>query len=102
MRLGLTFTQDGMILGEGIDDVARFVIDGTFIPATNEASWTKSYVRLHSVQYAGLYDGRSICGSWTLSGLTGGFWIWPSTLEQSEEKTATLELQQPEPVLLKS
>src|SRR5262245_49280334 len=28
MKLGLTFTPDGKIDGEGIDDVARFVITG--------------------------------------------------------------------------
>jgi hypothetical protein len=99
MRLGLTFTPDGEIWGEGIDDVAPFTISGTWHIPTNEATWTKSYLGMHSVEYRGLYDRRSICGTWTLMALTGGFWIWPSALGEHEELRE--EVEQPLETVLK-
>ena len=93
MRLGLTFGPDGKIQGEGIDNIAEFVITGFFDVETNQASWTKAYVGMHRVEYRGLYDGRSICGEWNLFGGSGGFWIWPSALEESER--LQVELEQP-------
>jgi len=45
------------------------------------------------VEYCGLYDRRSICGDWTLTGFTGGFWIWPDALAQSEEEAVQEELE---------
>jgi hypothetical protein len=95
MRMTLTFTSDGKMQGDGIDDVAPFDIDGVFVPATNQAKWTKSYVGMHSVEYRGLYDGRTICGEWMLGGHSGGFWIWPNALSQGETETADIELEQP-------
>src|ERR1700722_774876 len=73
MQLQLTFTTDGTLSGDGTDDVGPFVIDGTFNIATREYGWTKSYVGRHRVEYRGLYDGRSICGDWSLPMMTGGF-----------------------------
>jgi hypothetical protein len=90
MKLGLTFALDGKIHGEGIDDLAEFIITGFFDIRTNQASWTKAYIGMHRVEYRGLYDGRSICGEWTLV-VSGGFWIWPSGLEESERLRAELE-----------
>jgi hypothetical protein len=102
MRLGLMFAPDGRIRGEGIDGVGPFfVIDGLFNRATSEASWTKTYVGRHNVEYSGIYSQRSICGNWTLKRRTGGFWIWPEALAQSEEAAAPTEVEQPlEPVLV--
>jgi hypothetical protein len=91
MRLGLTFTLDGKIRGEGIDDVAPFTIHGSFDAAVNEANWTKSYIGMHSVEYRGLYDQRTICGNWTLRHLSGGFWIWPDTLGEHEQLQSEVE-----------
>lgn len=101
MRLGLTFTRDGKIRGEGVDDIAPFLIDGSFDGATSEAKWTKAYVGKHTVEYSGVYSQRAICGDWILIGLTGGFWIWPEILEQSEETAAPMELEQPLELVLK-
>jgi len=84
MELGLIFSIDGKISGEGIDDIAPFAIVGFFDTATNQATWTKSYVGMHSVEYHGFYDQRSICGNWTLAWASGGFWIWPSAIEEGE------------------
>jgi hypothetical protein len=101
MRLGLVFTPDGKICGKGVDDVALFVIDGLFNSVTSEANWTKAYVGMHSVQYSGIYSQRAICGDWTLIQVTGGFWIWPDVVAQSEKVVAQTELEEPvEPVLI--
>ena len=43
---------------------------------------------------------RTICGNWTLDGFTGGFWIWPEVLGQSEKADAQTELEQPVEVML--
>jgi hypothetical protein len=98
MKLGLTFSGNGGISGDGIDDVGPFTIDGVFEFGSNKASWTKAYVGRHSVEYSGIYDGRSICGNWTLGMGSGGFWIWPSTLEEGESEA--IELQEPIEILV--
>lgn len=84
MNLHLAFTADGRIEGEGIDDIARFIIDGSFDPITSAANWTKAYVVKHCVKYSGLYSGKTICGDWTLGIAAGGFWIWPSSIGQGD------------------
>jgi hypothetical protein len=95
MRLTLTFARDGKIDGEGIDDIAPFVINGRFVSVTSEAHWTKAYVGMHSVEYFGFYSPRTICGDWTLGSLTGGFWIWPASLLESEIAEEEKEFEQP-------
>jgi len=95
MRMSLEFTPDGKIRGEGVDDIARFVIDGRLNGATSEANWTKTYVGMHSVEYSGIYSQRTICGNWTLIQFTGGFWIWPEVVAQSERAGAQAELEHP-------
>ncbi|MGA2135514.1 MAG: hypothetical protein ABSH50_24760 [Bryobacteraceae bacterium] len=95
MKLGLVFSPDGKIRGEGMDDVASFVIDGVFNAATSEATWTKAYIGMHKVRYSGIYSNRTICGDWTLMGRTGGFWIWPDTIAQTEKGVAQTELEEP-------
>jgi hypothetical protein len=97
--MNLSFTPDGKIWGEGIDDIAPFTINGFFDGATNQADWTKAYIGMHRLEYHGLYDGRSICGNWTILASTGGFWIWPSGLEENE--TLQEEIEQPTEVVLK-
>jgi hypothetical protein len=82
MSLSLTFTADGEIEGEGVDDVAPFVISGGFDFGMSVATWTKAYVGMHTVEYAGVYCQRAICGDWTLFPFTGGFWIWPGSLPE--------------------
>jgi hypothetical protein len=91
MRLGLTFSLNGSISGDGIDDIAPFTIDGFFDFSNNQARWTKSYIGRHSVEYDGLYDGRTICGNWTLWAGSGGFWIWPNALEAAEGEAVEIE-----------
>jgi hypothetical protein len=78
------FMRDGTIEGEGVDDIAPFAIEGRFDCATSMANWTKAYVGMHRVEYFGVYCQGAICGDWSLSGSTGGFWIWPGSVGQSE------------------
>jgi len=85
MRLVLTFNVDGKIKGNGVDDIGPFAVDGVFDLRTNEVRWTKSYVGAHSVKYGGFYDQKTICGSWNLMALHGGFWIWPGSAERGED-----------------
>ena len=92
MRMSLAFSADGTISGDGIDDVGPFTIRGVFDCATNAASWTKAYIGMHSVEYRGLYDLRSICGTWTLVQFSGGFWIWPDGIGEEEALKVELEL----------
>jgi len=93
MSLHLTFAINGRIDGEGIDDVGAFVITGRFDSVSSQASWVKAYTGMHDVQYAGLYCRPSICGDWTLGPLSGGFWIWPSSLSADEFSEAVVELE---------
>jgi hypothetical protein len=95
MRLHLMFTTEGTIEGEGVDDVGAFVIAGRFHHITSEANWSKAYAGRHTVEYSGVYCQRSICGDWTLRGITGGFWIWPHALAQSEFAEGQADVEQP-------
>ena len=96
MHMNLTFTKDGKIDGDGIDDVALFKIRGLFYRETNQATWTKSYLGMHGVAYCGLYDGRSICGNWTIGRYSGGFWIWPKALSKGEWEAVSVEIEEPD------
>ena len=98
MKLSLEFSRNGSISGDGIDDIAPFTIDGFFEFTINKASWTKSYIGMHSVEYHGLYDGRTICGNWTLGIGSGGFWIWPHAFQDAEGEAS--EVQEPIEVLV--
>ena len=94
MRLNLTFTADGKIQGDGVDDVAPFRVHGQFNCGTSTASWRKAYIGMHSVEYSGVYCQQSICGDWSLIRLAGGFWIWPRSLKQSYSAEEQTELEQ--------
>lgn len=95
MKLSLTFTTEGRIEGDGVDDVARFVIGGHFDYATSVATWTKTYIGLHSVEYSGVYSQKTICGDWTLHQFTGGFWIWPHSQSGTEFAEELQHLEEP-------
>jgi hypothetical protein len=66
MKLTLAFSANRAIDGDGVDDIATFVITGRFDVVTTAACWTKAYVGMHTVEYSGLYCRRAICGDWTL------------------------------------
>lgn len=95
MKLTLAFAGNGAIDGDGVDDIAPFVITGRFDVATSAASWTKAYVGMHTVEYSGLYCRRAICGDWTLMGHSGGFWIWPESEGEWEQAAEDVEIEEP-------
>ncbi|MCX7887116.1 MAG: hypothetical protein N3B01_07700 [Verrucomicrobiae bacterium] len=77
MDLMLTFAN-GVMSGEGNDDIGMFVIRGRYDPVSKECHWTKSYVGAHDVFYQGVREGRGIWGTWSISeSVRGGFHIWP-------------------------
>jgi hypothetical protein len=94
MDMHLTFSPDGRMDGDGIDDIAPFTISGVFDAETSHARWAKAYIGAHTVAYAGVYCGRSICGEWELGGGTGGFWIWPASLGESEYSGAVVGVEE--------
>ena len=62
MDLGLTFAN-GVMSGEGNDEVGAFVIRGRYDPKSKEVHWTKTYVAAHDVFYRGFREGKGIWGT---------------------------------------
>ncbi len=84
MDLRLTFAN-GILTGDGTDDVGRFFMRGRYDPATRECYWTKTYVGAHDVFYRGFREGKGIWGTWEIGAQDhGGFHIWPKGLEAGE------------------
>ena len=98
MTLHLTFSGTGAIEGDGIDDIGMFHVSGVFNAATREGEWLKAYAGMHSVDYRGVYDGRSIFGMWLLGGMSGPFRIWPGEADFGEEES--VEVEEPEAALV--
>jgi len=93
MDLQLTFAN-GLLHGDGNDDVGPFLIKGKYDPATCECYWTKSYLGAHDVCYRGFREGKGIWGTWEISLFAhGGFHIWPKLA--SEGATETLSQEEP-------
>jgi hypothetical protein len=75
--LDLTFAN-GLMSGDGTDEVGRFLIKGHYDATTRECYWTKSYVGAHDVFYRGFREGKGIWGTWEITIMDhGGFHIWP-------------------------
>ena len=95
MQLQLTFTN-GLMSGDGVDDVGRFLIRGRYDTATLECHWTKSYIGAHDVFYRGFREGKGIWGRWEIkSRLHGGFHIWSRRAGEGEEQSEEEELAEP-------
>jgi len=76
MQLHLTFA-DGVISGDGNDDIGRFFIKGRY-DSQAECHWTKAYVDAHDVFTCGFRQGKGIWGTWDIGTFArGGFHIWP-------------------------
>ena len=87
MDLGLTFAN-GNMTGDGIDDIARFIIRGRYDEGKGECHWTKIYVGKHDVFYRGFREGKGIWGRWEIGILAhGGFHIWPRGAEAADEQS---------------
>lgn len=70
---------DGIIRGDGRDDLGTFAIDGEYRADGDEVrvGWIKTYDGAHSVLYLGALRDRGIEGTWSLSGLAGSFALAP-------------------------
>jgi len=89
MQLHLTFAN-GVMSGDGNDDIGCFFIKGHYDSRNVECHWEKSYVGAHDVFYRGFREGRGIWGTWEIGILNhGGFHIWPRQMEDSETVVAS-------------
>jgi hypothetical protein len=74
-------TRVHKLIGEGLDMVDRFTVDG-FVWSSGEVRFTKAYVHGHSWIYRGRLLPWGIAGTWNWSGEAvwdwsgGAFWIW--------------------------
>jgi len=73
MKLTLAFAGNGAIDGEGVDDIRPFVITGRFDVATSAAHWTKAYVGMHTVEYAGCIAGARSAATGSCGASAGAF-----------------------------
>ena len=77
MDLDLTFAN-GLMSGDGRDDIGLFLIKGKYDAQSRECHWTKSYLGGHDVFYRGFREGKGIWGTWEINLFGhGGFHIWP-------------------------
>jgi hypothetical protein len=84
MQLHLTFAN-GVISGDGNDDIGRFLIKGRYDSQSAESHWTKTYVGAHDVFYRGFREGKGIWGTWEIGNFArGGFHIWPKRAGDTE------------------
>jgi len=95
MDLRLEFSN-GLMTGEGNDDVGAFVIKGRYDSGTLECYWTKSYIGAHDVFYRGFREGKGIWGAWQIKHLShGGFHIWPRQAGEGEAAAEVMEQTEP-------
>ncbi len=76
--------QDGSITGEGTDDIAFFMWQGSYDTVSLNSIMTKSYPS-HKVDYKGNVDENGIWGTWRIRFSHGGFHIWPKKQNQENE-----------------
>tara|TARA_R110002072_G_scaffold54129_3_gene142275 strand:- start:1009 stop:1260 length:252 start_codon:yes stop_codon:yes gene_type:complete len=70
---------DGLMRGDGVDDLGAFAIEGEYRVQGGEArmGWIKTYEGAHSVLYLGVYDSQRLLGEWRVSDLQGDFRLQP-------------------------
>ncbi|MBT9583677.1 hypothetical protein IV102_10010 [bacterium] len=71
---------DGLIRGDGADDIGLFSIEGEYRIDKGEVrmGWIKTYQGAHSVLYLGKLKGSNITGKWDISGWGGNFALAPA------------------------
>ena len=95
MEMHLTFSN-GVLVGDGKDDIGVFTIKGRYDAGTRECYWTKSYVGAHDVYYKGFREGKGIWGTWEIRiWAHGGFHIWPRDAGAGEQESETAEATEP-------
>lgn len=84
MELTLNF-KEGLVSGDGFDDVGPFLLHGAYSAETREVRWVKNYPGSHNVFYRGFREGKGIWGVWEIPpSARGGFKIWPKGLGADE------------------
>jgi hypothetical protein len=73
-RMVLEFA-DGLLRGDGIDDIGPFNIDGEYRVVGDEVrlGWVKTYEEAHSVMYLGVLRQGRITGRWDIGGFGDQF-----------------------------
>ena len=95
MDMQLTF-GNGLMAGEGNDDVGRFLIKGRYDTVTRECHWTKTYLGAHDVFYRGFREGKGIWGTWEINIFGhGGFHIWPRGASDMMERSEVEKRSEP-------
>ena len=95
MDLHLEFAN-GIMTGEGNDDIGRFIIKGKYDEAAHESTFHKTYVAAHTVFYRGFREGKGIWGVWEIGIFArGGFHIWPVGSEAGEKESIAAEETKP-------
>ncbi len=95
MQLHLSFVN-GVLTGDGMDDIGRFLIKGHYDAGTRECYWTKSYIGRHDVFYRGFREGKGIWGTWEITVFAhGGFHIWPRAQGEGETESESNEKEEP-------
>ncbi len=86
MDLHLRFER-ATVRGDGIDDVGKFLIRGTYESDSRDCWWTKIYPGSHQVVYRGRQSGKVIAGRWEIPRIgSGGFRIWPKAAGELTEE----------------
>lgn len=101
MQLDLLFSN-GILAGDGVDDVGSFLINGSYDQESAACRWTKTYIGAHDVAYSGARDGKGIAGAWQLRFGHGTFRIWPGRYGDSAGANESVELDEPVEVLTHS
>ena len=70
---------DGLMRGDGIDDLGAFTIEGEYRVAEDEVrlGWIKTYEGAHSVLYLGVLEGEVLVGEWSIRGWGDAFELTP-------------------------
>ena len=95
MEIDLVF-RDGVMAGAGRDRVGQFAVSGRYHLDDGRAFWTKTYLRQHTLAYAGYNEGKGIWGTWEyLTNWRGGFHIWPVAMGDPTKQTLAAEAPAP-------
>src|SRR4030095_6307459 len=95
MDLHLEFAN-GIMTGDGNDDIGRFLIKGKDDEVARECTFHKTYVGAHSVFYRGFREGKGVWGVWEIDIFArGGFHICPVGSGADDEESIAVEEAKP-------
>ena len=86
MNMAMKF-DEGSIVGEGVDYVGPWYLQGTYSIEEKTCQWTKTYVGQHCVEYSGAISEIGIQGQWNIyPHLVGDFHIWPERMGHIQQE----------------